>query len=164
MALWKWGLKGASSVLWYGTDEALTHAPHLPQYPPTRTHVIWEGVTVHPNHGRDMTCCRLPLSVKYLCQLRRIALMAVKALTRALSLFCSPSFCLALTLALFNKFNKNNKKKTQNITWNKKSMRLWCGDGQQHSDLHDLPMLIHGFSLVKVFVFSDKWSKHAYVL
>lgn len=69
---------------------------------PTRNHVIWEGVTIHPNHGRDMTCCRLPLSVKYLCQHQRIALMAVKTLTHALSL------SLSLSLSLL-KFNKNSK-------------------------------------------------------
>lgn len=55
--------------------------------PPTWSCVIWEGVTVHPNHSRDMTSCRLPLVVKYLCQHHRFALMAVRSLTRAFSFF-----------------------------------------------------------------------------
>ncbi len=81
-----------------------------PRNSPTWNHVIWEGVTVHPNHGRDMTCCRLPLSVKYLCQHRRIALMAVKTLTHALSLLLSLSLSLSLSLFLFPlKFNQNRK-------------------------------------------------------
>lgn len=74
---------------------------------PTWNRVVWEGVTVRPNQGRDMTCCRLPLSVKYLYQQQqRIALMDVKTLTRAFPLFyCSPS----LSLFLF-KFNKTAEK------------------------------------------------------
>lgn len=96
---------------WWSADTCPA-TPYPPQYPPTRIHVIWEGVTVHPNHGRDMTCCRLPLSVKYLCQPHCIALMAVKALTRALSLFSSPLFCLSLTHSIQQNSTKTIKWQT----------------------------------------------------
>lgn len=109
MALWKWGLKGASSVLWYGADEALTHTP------PTLPSILQQESMLY-ERGSPFTLITAVTWHAVGCPSVLNIYVSLPVLPWWLSRLwhvLSPSFAhprfVFLSHTLFNKFDKSNK-------------------------------------------------------